>query len=309
MSTDFNLKSWVVNYINSLDFSVTNSLVAEKATIAELTVDQLDTSDKVRNYLNNDLSDVNYIKIFNEEIQFITASTDGTAIEQARDRLGNPLYWEDGTFKKAITTVTLFPVMTYCYTELIKTAFAFETDGTNYIPQIVLGAGVGDVENPHYGKGYIYKASDGLYIKYIHSTLGTELIVKLTDNGIDLTGWEKITLGSATIIDGIPQIWVQTAEPTAAKEKDVWIDTDDYSRYDVTALTGTTTLTASGNEVQTCSGTFTVTLPAVAAGQIFRLFNIGTGIITVKNAAAAVVCYLYPSESVDLCADATDWRY
>lgn len=56
---------------------VTQSLYGERGTIAELTVDRLETSDKVRNYLNGDTSDVNYIRIYDQNIHFITASTDG----------------------------------------------------------------------------------------------------------------------------------------------------------------------------------------------------------------------------------------
>jgi hypothetical protein len=60
--------------INALTAVITPNLYAEKATIAELTVDSLDTSVKVQNYLKNDESDVNYIKIRGQVIQFIMAS-------------------------------------------------------------------------------------------------------------------------------------------------------------------------------------------------------------------------------------------
>ena len=48
--------------IEALSALITPNLYADKATISELTVDQLDTSVKVQNYLNEDTSDVNYIK-------------------------------------------------------------------------------------------------------------------------------------------------------------------------------------------------------------------------------------------------------
>ena len=85
---------------------ITQTLAAETAYIAQLTVDQLETSTKVQNYLNEDTADVNYIKIFEQYIQFITASTDGSETEQVKDRHNNDLYWIDDTFKGTTTNVT-----------------------------------------------------------------------------------------------------------------------------------------------------------------------------------------------------------
>ena len=107
------------------------------------------------------------------------------------------------------------------------------------------------------------------------------------------------------------RLFVQTADPgTAAKVNDVWIDTDDYSRYDITALTGNTTLDVSANEIITCSGTFTVTLhTGTSAGIIKKIYNIGTGIITIAGTInGAANMYLYPGESVELITDGTNWR-
>ena len=48
------------------------SLYAEKGYIAELTVDQLDTSQKVKNYKPMKMM-LNYIKIYEQHIEFRTA--------------------------------------------------------------------------------------------------------------------------------------------------------------------------------------------------------------------------------------------
>ncbi|MGH0053226.1 MAG: phage tail protein, partial [Sphaerochaetaceae bacterium] len=58
---------------------ITKYIQAEGGTIARLTVDQLDTSDMVQNYLNEDTSDVNYIRVYDQYINFIQATTDGLA--------------------------------------------------------------------------------------------------------------------------------------------------------------------------------------------------------------------------------------
>ena len=55
------------------NITVTNVLAADKAYIAELTVDQLETSDKVKRYLASDTGDVDYIKIKDQYVHFITA--------------------------------------------------------------------------------------------------------------------------------------------------------------------------------------------------------------------------------------------
>ncbi len=60
--------------IEALSAVITPNLYAEKATISELTVDELDTSDKIRNYLASNKADVNYLRIYDQTIKFITAS-------------------------------------------------------------------------------------------------------------------------------------------------------------------------------------------------------------------------------------------
>lgn len=57
--------------------TITNVLAAETGYIAQLTVDSLDTSTKVHNFLKSDVSDINYIRIRGHVIQFVTASVVG----------------------------------------------------------------------------------------------------------------------------------------------------------------------------------------------------------------------------------------
>lgn len=106
------------------------------------------------------------------------------------------------------------------------------------------------------------------------------------------------------------QIYVQDDTPTGAKSKALWVDTNDYSRYDKTALTAETTLTENSNEFITASGTFTMTLhAATSSGIIKKIYNIGTGIITIAGTInGATNMILYPGESVELITDGTVWR-
>jgi len=161
---------------------ITQTLAAETAYIAQLTVDQLETSTKVQNYLNNNTNDVNYIKIFEQYIQFITASTDGSGTEQVKDRKNNNLYWLDDTFKGTTTNVTDYPVLIYNYEEQIKLQILFENISGTYIPKIILG--VGDGTGANHAKAEIYKGQTGLEINYYRSNNGERRSVFIDDAGI-----------------------------------------------------------------------------------------------------------------------------
>jgi len=161
---------------------ITQTLAAETAYIAQLTVDQLETSTKVQNYLNNNTSDVNYIKIFEQYIQFITASTDGRETEQVKDRKYNNLYWLDETFKGTTTNITDYPVLIFKYTEQIKMQILFENISGNYVPKIILG--VGDGTGANHAKAEIYKGQTGLEINYFKSNTGETRSLLIDDTGI-----------------------------------------------------------------------------------------------------------------------------
>ena len=72
---------------------------------------------------------------------------------------------ENGVQVYATTNVTEWPVAVYKYTELIKSQYAFEQQGQNYIPQIILGAGD---ENGN-SKGYFFKDETSLRLRYVSS--------------------------------------------------------------------------------------------------------------------------------------------
>lgn len=168
---------------------ITQTLAAETGTIAELTVDRLDTSKKVKNYLNEDTSDVNYIKIYEQYIQFITASTDGSQTEQATDRQGTVLYWIDDTFAGTTTDETEYPVTVYKYNEFIKREIGFESINGTYVPVEIIGAG-SNPEFPDRGKCYIYKSNYGFEINYYSSIDGSLRQLKLSDEGVFISPYE-----------------------------------------------------------------------------------------------------------------------
>jgi hypothetical protein len=148
---------------------VINNITAQKGYIASLTVDELDTSDMVQNYLDEITDDVNYIHAYNEVLAFITATTDGLATVPVYNRNGEQLYWLDATHEGVTEDVTSYPVTIYDYDQLTKLKFYFsEIDGEK-IPIGEWGAGNGVGNN---GKAYQVKLPSGFVQKYIATGAG-----------------------------------------------------------------------------------------------------------------------------------------
>lgn len=198
---------------------ITETISAEKGNIAELTVDQLDTSDKVQNYLSGDKSDVNYIRIYDQSFEFVTAETDGSLVEQITDRNGRNVYWVDDTHVGITTEETDYPVMAYVYEEQVKLRIFFEQDGSQgyYTPKMVWGVGsTGAGDN---GKGFILKDGQGLVLRYVTSA-GQTHEIRVGEQGI-------IGLGSAiTNIDIYANGMVTTYNDSSEYD---WLFTKDSS--------------------------------------------------------------------------------
>lgn len=168
---------------------ITQTLYAEKGYIAELTVDQLDTSQKVRNYLAGNLGDVNYIKIYDQYIEFRTGrvkrnESSEPLTEQATDRFGKALYWVDSENKAVQYEVNDNPVLIYQYDEAVKAKIYFKiNEATGYYDvEWELGAGHGIPGFPERGKLFIQKDSEGGTIKYVRAD-GKEEYIRLCEEG------------------------------------------------------------------------------------------------------------------------------
>ena len=171
--------------IEALAALVTNNLYAKRGYISELTVDSLETSNKLQRYLSEDTSNMYFIRIREQVLQFITAVY-AEDEEQAKSRDGEDLYWLDDSFEVTTTTVTDYPAMVYTYTEVIKMEQSFDYDSSleEYVPRINLGAGNG-VDTK--GTGAIYRGDKGLYIDYYNSQDGELRQILLNDDGVILT--------------------------------------------------------------------------------------------------------------------------
>lgn len=174
--------------------TITNTLTAQKAYIAELTVDELETSTKVQKYLVSDITDVNYIRVKGQGISWVTATVKaGLPTEQVTNRKGEKLYWEDATSAGVTLTVTSWPVMVYQYTEDTKRKISFESNvaGT-YIPIDTIGAGTGTGDQ---GRAYIRKVTNGIEIEYIAEGTGASRKITLNDTGVFITPFLLQQLG------------------------------------------------------------------------------------------------------------------
>lgn len=185
------LSADVINAVKAeIDIVVTNitivtNLYAENATVARLTVDELDTSTAVKKYLNTDVTDDNYQRITGMKHELITASTDGLDAHkvQATNRAGQPLYWTDINHTAADTTVREgLQVWTYSYTSAIKwKVYLYEHTAGYYVPIMKWGAGA--AENPELDTCYMYKLEGAFWIVMINND-ASELKLKLQGNNI-----------------------------------------------------------------------------------------------------------------------------
>ena len=232
---------YIFNGSLGADAVFTNSLYAEQGDIAELTVDRINTSRRIRKYIMSDTSDDNYIDIQGQYERFITASYDSSASPdhvQASNRYGQLLYWQrepvshdangypfdaDGEQIYATTDVTDYPVYVYVYNEQIKAQLYFAQEDGTYVPMIVLGAG----DEHGNTKGTLHKAADGFDINFVTSA-GDVTGLKCWSAGymdlyglrkpteLDFSDWDSGTV-SETLDGGVHNYWMitfQDGDPT-----------------------------------------------------------------------------------------------
>lgn len=312
-------------YITVLTSLVTEVLFADQGTIAELTVDRLQTHDKIQRYLNNDQSDVHWINIQDQYIEFVTSQDCTGSYENVYSRHGEQMFWKDGTHTHVTTENTGLPVRQFEYDkELVKLSIMFESDGSNQVPMIALGAGTG-ISGDKDGRGFIYKDDGGLYIEYHTYGSGSTpndgdvYRLGLSEAGIDLSEFNAITYNPSASILGIIQLWVQPDPPTLAKQNDVWVDTNDYSRYDIKELISGYTIQATDPEVlivREYGGTITLHSAVGSVGVVKRIHNLAEYTINVEvptgetmNGVTDGYITLFPQESLEFISDGTGWVY
>ena len=206
---------------SNIDFIVNNTFItqnlyADYGRIAKLSVSELNTSwKKITNYLLGDSSDVNYIHIYENHMEWITASTPGTLTTHLTNGDGEYLYWRDDTHTGMTLTDTGYPVLIYAYVETVKFDMTFESEDPQAV-KMTFGAGFG-YNNPDEGKGFLYKDATGLLMKYVQAG-GNVLELRLGDDGIRQVGNNSV--------NGIRNISIDSSPPENPQNNDIWIDTD-----------------------------------------------------------------------------------
>ena len=214
-------EDYIFNGALGADAIFTDSLYAELGFVAELTVDRLTTSRRVRKYLLQDTSDDNYIQIQDHYQKFITGSVisadvldteagqhiltqnnlymaveppnDSYLVVQVVNRYGQRLYWQ-----REIVSVTAdgYPLdennrQIYATTEVtdwpvLSYAYAEQVKAEYAFAQdgqyYVPQIVLGAGDNHGNSRGYIYKRQTDLLMRYV-TTNGKNVDIQFSDEG------------------------------------------------------------------------------------------------------------------------------
>ena len=200
----------------SSDATITDALYAEQGDISQLTVDRVETSDKIKRYLNRDSTPLHFIRIEGLALQFIIAnvSMDGGVpeTEQLVSRYGYPVWWQkdvsSATIKDGYPYVgdervyttednTGFPVLVYKYNEGIARQIYFEHDaatGFYFCTETFgQGSGVSATTGKTLNQGFMQKSDTNFFLKYRTSN-NKEIGIQMNDDGYtDISGLRKTT--------------------------------------------------------------------------------------------------------------------
>lgn len=179
-----------------------DALYAPYGEIANLAVDQLITTRRIVKYLQGDQSDDNFIRAYQQNMEWVTGECTGGTI-QATNPNGEPLFWPvdvsglsrgaDGYPVSAqneriftTTTPTEYPVQVYTYNEAIKRSISFEAVNGIYSPIDRFGAGNQQGNN----RAWILKTADGFDIRYLTPD-NQEIGIRMTTDGkVHIDGFE-----------------------------------------------------------------------------------------------------------------------
>ena len=196
------LLSGNVNISGSLSVS---ELYTDLGEISNLAVEKLITSRRIPRRLTLDKSDDNYIRIEGQNLQFITAVTDGDT-EQAVNPNGELIYWEQDPYADGViigsdgypykdgvriwttTTETEWPVWVFVYTEHVKREISFD-DQNPKAPLDTFGAGYGNAD-PDQGKGFIQKTTESMDL-WLLTSKGEKHGIFAGDDYTDIKGLRK----------------------------------------------------------------------------------------------------------------------
>lgn len=195
--------------------TITEALYAEQGDISQLTVDRLETSDKIQRYLNRDVTNLQFIRIEGLSLSFIVATVSKTGDtpneEQLHNRYRSPLYWKKDISNASIIDGypyvegervyvteenTGFPVMVYSYSEAVvrQIIFIFDPGTKAYYCTETFGQGSGtNAAGETVNQGWLQKTTERFFMKY-RTGEGKEIGLQMNNSGfIDVIGLRKPT--------------------------------------------------------------------------------------------------------------------
>ena len=207
------------------DTVITGELYADFGTVADLTVYELRTDYlRAQNWLLGRTEQLDYIHVHDEQIDFITAVTDGSETIPLI-RAGRRYYWlDESRTRMSCLKETAWPVCVYRYEEQTKLSIRFQTiqlegGGSTVMPVFTLGAGDGAGN----AKGYVFKDQTELRVRYV-ATGGAVHELTLGDDGAFVDGVSIQLDGTIPRFGGLG-IQVVTEYPAAEAENVLYIKT------------------------------------------------------------------------------------
>ncbi len=155
------------------------ALYGKYALAADLEAVRLRTDwQRAANYLRGNRSDLHYICIRGEEIDFITAVVAEPVSTAQLRRDGVPCWWTDETRTEIGTKETEWPVMAYVYRETVMAGVRYQrTPRGAYLPVLSFGNGP--------GSGSVYRDGDGLTVAYTTGEGETVSLLLSEDGYVD----------------------------------------------------------------------------------------------------------------------------
>ena len=202
-----------------IDEAIANAIYADVGDIAELTVDRLSTSRRVRKYILSDTSDDNYIMIQDNVLQLITGTVDSSALlsteggdvvasendaalevqgtpsgaVQATNRWGQGLYWQkepvghtaqgyptDINGNQIYATTSPTDWPVWIYQYTDLVKAEYSFKQIGGVYTPQIILGAGDSNG--LSKGYIFKTVDNMLLRYVTSA-GTNCEIALANDG------------------------------------------------------------------------------------------------------------------------------
>lgn len=172
--------------------------------VAQITVDRLNTTNRVRKYFLQDTTDDAYLLAADGKIQFVVGTVTSQTPVQAQDRYGRNLYWEqepesctvdgdpldaNGNRVYSTKTATNWPVYTYTYSDTI--AGSIKLGPSDYMDLAGLRRAT-EIDFSNFELGSITETVDGNVMYYFNvqfDASGDPVRIYDSEHSTDIVWW------------------------------------------------------------------------------------------------------------------------